>query len=86
MLSVASAISKAATGSTHFFFSQSSLYAAVGGSDCVLMRSNFAALVHALQSLSPHDGEEKCGAEAKHQNTSESLDRAKAFAIVTPEE
>jgi len=50
------------------------------------MRSNFAALVHALQSLFPHDGEEKCGAEAKHQNTSESLDRAKAFAIVTPEE
>src|SRR5262245_65593991 len=58
VLSVASAISKAATGSTHFFLSAGFLSDAAGGSDCVFMRSNSAAFVHALQNLfADHDKE-----------------------------
>src|SRR5262245_48463111 len=71
--SVASAISKAATGSTHFFFSAGSLSDAVGGSDCVFMRSTLTALVDALQHFLAHDHEEKCDRQPDHQIASKSL-------------
>src|SRR5215831_4750045 len=67
VLSVASAISKAATGSTHFFFSGGSLSDAVVGSDCVFIRSSSAAFVHALQHFFAHDHEEKRDGQTDHQ-------------------
>src|SRR5213083_2072816 len=51
VLSVASAISKAATGSAHFFFSLGSPCDAVAGSDWVFIRSGLAAFVDALQNF-----------------------------------
>src|SRR5215471_6311007 len=66
VLSVASAISKAATGSTHFFLSAGCLSDAVGRSDCVFMRSSSAAFVHALQKLFAYHDEEECRGEAEH--------------------
>src|SRR5215831_15371298 len=61
VLSVASAISKAATGSTHFFFSGSSLSNAVGGSDCVFIRSGLAPFVGAMKNAFAYDDKEKSG-------------------------
>ena len=60
MLSVASAISKAVTGSTHLFFSSRSVSCAVGGSDGFFMRLSPAAFVHALQNLFAHHDKEEC--------------------------
>src|SRR5262249_36542355 len=77
VLSVASAISKAATGSTHFFFSAGPLSDAAGGSGCVFMRLSSAAFVHALQKLFAYHDEEKCRGETEHQNAGKSLHRAK---------
>src|SRR5215475_9406532 len=73
VLSVASAINKAATGSTHFLFSAGSAFGAVG-SDCVFMRSRLATLVGAMKDAFAYDNEEKCSGKAEHQNTGESLD------------
>src|SRR5262245_31511172 len=73
VLSVANAISKAATGSTHFFFSAASVSDAVGGSDCVFMRSTLTAFVDALQHFLAHDHEEKCDRQPDHQIASKSL-------------
>src|SRR5215510_4377243 len=70
VLSVASAISKAATGSTHLFFSADSLSDAVGGSDCGFMRSAPAAFVHALKNLFAYDDKEKCRGQTAHENAS----------------
>src|SRR5262245_16890199 len=74
VLRVASAISKAATGSTHFFFSAGSLSGAVGGSDCVFIQSSLAAFVGAMKNAFAYDDKEKCGGETEHQNPCESLD------------
>src|ERR1043166_1784388 len=60
VLSVASAISKAATGSTHFFFSCGSRVDAVGGSDCVFTRLASAPFVRALKNAFAHYDKEKC--------------------------
>src|SRR5262245_35716019 len=75
VLRVASAISKAATGSTHFFFSAGSLSGAVGGLDCVFMRSRLVFFVRALKNAFAYDDKEKCGGETEHQNACETLDR-----------
>src|SRR5215510_11613459 len=75
VLSVASAISKAATGSTHFFFSAGSLSDAGGVSDCGLMRSSPAPFVHALQHFLAHDDEEKCYGQTHHQIASKCFKR-----------
>src|SRR5215470_13785079 len=74
VLSVASAISRAATGSTHFFFSVGSRSDAVGGSNCVFIRSGLALFVRAVKNALAHDNKEKCGGETEHQNACESLD------------
>src|SRR5262245_2136438 len=66
VLSVAKAISKAATGSTHFFFSAGSVSDAVGGSDWVFMRSGLAPFVAAMKNAFAYDDKEKCGGETKH--------------------
>src|SRR5262245_20648 len=66
VLSVASAISKAATGSTHFFLSRGSPFDAVGGSDCVFTRSGPVPFIYALQNFSAHDREEKCYGQSDH--------------------
>src|SRR5215813_12114167 len=66
VLSVASAISKAATGSTHFFFSAGSLSDAAGASDCVFMRSGLAPFVRAVKNAFAYDDKEKCGGETEH--------------------
>src|SRR5262249_29922715 len=76
VLSVASAISKAATGSTHFFLSAGSISDAVGGSDCVFMRSKLAHFVSAVKNAFAYDDKEKCGGQTEHENSCESLDRA----------
>src|SRR5262245_25386219 len=76
VLSVASAISKAATGSTHFFFSVGSRSDAVGESDCVFIRSGLALFVRAVKNAFAYDDKEKCGGESEHQNSCEALDRA----------
>src|SRR5262245_4465549 len=76
VLRVASAISKAATGSTHFFFSAGSWSEAVGGSDSVFIRSALAPFVRAVKHAFAHDDKEKCGGETEHQNTCKSLDWA----------
>src|SRR5215510_14899050 len=73
VLSVASAINKAATGSTHFFFSTGSVREAVGESDCVFTRSNLALFVRAFENAFTHDDKEKCGGKTEHQNACESL-------------
>src|SRR5438067_5205322 len=66
VLSVASAISKAATGSTHFFFSLGGRLDAVGGSDCVFTRSGLAPFVRALKDAFAHDDKEKCYGQPDH--------------------
>src|SRR5215475_8347274 len=76
VLSVASAISRAATGSTHFLFSAGSASDAVGGSDCVFTRSDLAPFVRAVKNAFAYDDKEKCGGETEHQNSCEALDRA----------
>src|ERR1043166_5786731 len=76
VLSVASAISKAATGSTHFFFSADSRSDAVGESGCVFIRSSPAAFVHALQHFFAHNDEEKCYGQTHHQIASKCLKRS----------
>src|SRR5215831_1064690 len=76
VLSVASAISKAATGSTHFFLSACSVSWALGGSDCVFTRLKLALFVRAVKYAFAHDYKEKCGGETEHQNSCESFDRA----------
>src|SRR5262249_47913978 len=76
VLSVASAISRAATGSTHFFFSVGSRSDAVGGSDCVFIRSALALFVPEVKNAFAHNDKEKCGGKAEHQNSCEALDRA----------
>src|ERR1043166_8325914 len=68
VLSVASAISRAATGSTHFFFSCGSRVDAARGSDCVFTRSGSAPFVRALKNAFAHNDKEECGGEAEHQN------------------
>src|SRR5215469_6305605 len=55
VLSVASAISKAATGSTHFLFSAGSASDAVGGSDCVFTRSRSAPFVGLMENAFAYD-------------------------------
>src|SRR5262245_36721016 len=59
VLSVASAINKAATGSTHFLFSAGCSSDTGDGSGCVFIQSNSVCFVHALQKLFAHDDEEK---------------------------
>src|SRR5215472_1259733 len=65
VLSVASAISKAATGSTHFFFSCGSAVDPVAASDCVFTWSGLAPFVRALKNAFAHDDIEKCGGKAE---------------------
>src|SRR5215471_12082489 len=77
VLSVASAINKAATGSTHFFFSFGSSLDPVGRSDCVFTRSGSAPFIGALQNTFAHNDKEECCGESEHQNACESLDWAK---------
>src|SRR5215467_4418709 len=76
VLSVARAINKAATGSTHFLFSAGSASAAVGRSDCVFMRLKLALFVRLVKNAFAYDDKEKCGRETEHQNSCEALDRA----------
>src|SRR5215468_7214120 len=76
VLSVASAISKAATGSTHFFFSAGSCIGP-GESSCGFTRSGLAFFVRAVRNAFAYDDKEKCGGETEHQNSCEALDRAK---------
>src|SRR6516164_10083672 len=77
VLSVASAINKAATGSTHFCLARGCPFAAAGRSDCVFMRSGPTLFVRALKNAFAYDDKEKCRGETEHQNACESLDRAK---------
>src|SRR5215510_14143438 len=86
VLSVASAISKAATGSTHFFFSVGSRSDAVGGSDCVFIRSGLAPFVRAVKNAFAYDDKEKCGGEAEHKNSCEALDRAEHTPLFRQDE
>src|SRR5262249_17410445 len=76
VLSVASAISKAATASTHFFFSARPLSAPAGASECVFMRSGRPPFVRAVKNALAYDEKEKCGGETEHQNPCKALDRA----------
>src|SRR5262245_2925416 len=76
VLSVASAISKAATGSTHFFFSAGSASDAVGGLDCGFTRLKLALFVRAVKNAFAYDDKEKCSGKTEHQNACEALDRA----------
>jgi len=66
VLSVASAISKAATGSTHFCFCFASAFGVVDGSDCVFNRLGLAPFVRALKDAFAYDDKEKCGGEPEH--------------------
>src|SRR5262249_34536117 len=77
VLSVANAISKAATGSTHFLFSAGSASDAAGGSDCVFIRSGLAPFVGEMKTVFAYDEKKKCGGETEHKNPCESLDWAK---------
>src|SRR5262249_57385189 len=77
VLRVASAISKAATGSTHFFFSAGFVACAVDGSACVFMRSRLPTFVRALKNALAYNDKEKCGGETEHQNACETLDGTK---------
>src|SRR5262252_855178 len=86
VLSVASAISKAATGSTHFFFSAGSWSDAVRGSDCVFMRSNSAAFVHALQHFFAYYHKEECDGQSDHQIASKCLQRSEQAPFFRQEE
>src|SRR5262249_57294294 len=74
VLSVARAISKAATGSTHFFFSAGSVSSVLGGSDCVFMRLCLAPFVRTVKNAFAYNDKEKCCGETEHQNACESLD------------
>src|SRR5215813_7768175 len=76
VLSVASAINKAATGSTHFLLSAGSASDAVGGFDCGFMRLKLALFVRAVKNAFAYDDKEKCGGETEHQNSCEALDWA----------
>src|SRR5215468_6479289 len=58
--SVASAISSAATGSTHFFFSCGFRADVSVESDCVFIRSGLAPFVGAIKNAFAYDDEEKC--------------------------
>src|SRR6516162_9165390 len=86
VLSVASAISKAATGSTHFCFSRGCPFAAPGRSDCVFTRSGLAPFVRAVKNAFAYDDKEKRCGEAKHQNACESLDWAKHSPLFRQDE
>src|SRR5262249_38449894 len=66
VLSVARAISKAATGSTHFFFSAGSVSGALDGSDCAFMRLNSAAFVRAVKNAFVYNKKKKWGEKTKH--------------------
>src|SRR5215469_15804959 len=59
VLSVASAINKAATGSTHFLFSAGSA-SAVGEADCVFTWLKLALFVRAVKNAFAYDDKEKC--------------------------
>src|SRR5215813_14635152 len=72
---VASAISKAATGSTHFLFSWGSASDALGGLDCGFTRSGLAFFVRTVKNAFAYDDKEKCGGKTEHQNSCEALDR-----------
>src|SRR5262249_5725307 len=76
VLSVARAINKAATGSTHFLFSAGSASDAVGGLDCDFKRSKRAPFARAVKNAFAYDDKEKCGEETKHKNSWETLDWA----------
>src|SRR5215467_2120123 len=77
VLSVASAINKAATGSTHFLFSARSASGAVCGLDGVFTRLNLVRSVCAVKNALAHNNKEKCGGKTEHQNSCESFDWAK---------
>src|SRR5215475_1575510 len=55
VLSVASAINKAATGSTHFLFSWGSASDAVGGFDCGFTPLKLALFVRAVKNAFAYD-------------------------------
>src|SRR5215471_20812595 len=55
VLSVASAISRAATGSTHFLFSAGSASDAVCGLDCVFTRLKLALFVRPVKNAFAYD-------------------------------
>src|SRR5262245_32101262 len=71
VLSVANAISKAATGSTHFSFFRGSACEAVDGSDCVFTRSGSARFVRSLKNAFAYDDKEKCYRQPEHKAASE---------------
>src|SRR5215475_3323711 len=76
VLSVASAINKAATGSTHFLFSPGSASGAVCGLDGVFTRLRLALFVGEVKNAFAYHDKEKCGGETEHQNSCEALDWA----------
>src|SRR5262249_44614975 len=59
VLSVASAINKAATGSTHFLFSAGSASDAVAGLDCGFTRLKLAFFVRAVKNTFANENKEK---------------------------
>src|SRR2546421_3900174 len=73
VLSVASAMSKAATGSTHLFLSWPSRSVVAGRSVRVFTRSGLAPVVHTVQELFADDSEEKCYRQPAHQSAGECL-------------
>src|SRR5881392_2009414 len=76
VLSVANAISKAVTGSTHFFFSCGSRFDEPAGSDCLFTQSDFDCLPSMqFKNFFAHYNEEECRREPAHQNASQSLER-----------
>src|SRR5215831_12214219 len=86
VLSVASAINKAATGSTHFLFSAGSAFDAGGGSDCVFIGLIPTAFVRAVKNAFAYNDKEKCGGKAEHQNAGESLDWAEHSPLFRQDE
>src|SRR5215470_7051754 len=77
VLSVANAINKAATGSTHFLFSAGSASDAVGGgTGCVFIQSNSACFVREVKNAFAYDDKEKRRGKTEHQNSCEALNRA----------
>src|SRR5215475_795804 len=86
VLSVASAINKAATGSTHFLFSAGSASDAACGSDCAFIRSGLAPFVGAMKNAFAYDDKEKRGGETEHQNAGESLDWAEHSPLFRQDE
>src|SRR4029450_662150 len=67
VLRVASAISKAATGSTHLFFSSRSRVGMAGRSDCVFTLLGSAPVVRTFKNAFAHDDKEKCYRQPDHQ-------------------